>query len=426
MSKSDLPDLDRRRRRKRGLVRLGERLLFLLLIAGVGAAAYWWPRQAPVVQAAEKEKEAANANKFLEEFQAAADREREENRRREARLEAEIEALKNKPAPVDEEGKRRHEVELAAAKKEADELRARNKKLEESKQNVENAVATNYGPPPGQGGPSGSKTDSPKVDPDVPTPGKPTPGGTTPGGQPGNPNARGGNQGGGLGGAAAVAAALLAAKCPALIPVLLALGLDLGGSLFGNDYKQGDKVIKQVQKMFEEGAELKVEAALNRIAAETWGDPTDAIAKLRLALKHPEMRKRLTEAKANEMLARLEEMEKVYEAHGEILKIAGREATMRLLKELPPILLATGGDSAARQHFAALLAPFPGANVQPELWKKEVLGGYINAALNGSALQLTSGGLRPLRITRTPHIDSLLKLLTGKQAGGGGGEHEGT
>jgi hypothetical protein len=394
-----------RRRRKGWRARYLERIVFCGLIVLVGGAAmYVTGTRGP--SGPTPDQQVKNAQRFSEELKATYDLQLGELRNQLRKSQEEMEALRNKPAPVDEAGRREHEKELAAAKQKNDDLEKRIKGLEESKKNIETA-ANNYTPPTTP--PGGGTSDAPKTNVDLPTP---DPTGHKPAeGTPGDPNNVPGKKDG-INPTAALAVAA-AAFFPELIPILAALGI--GGDLFGTDHKDGPKVVAQVRKMFEEGAELKVEAAVNKLADEHWTDPTEAIGKIRGILSHAEMKKRLGEAKVTELRERLEELEKLFASHGDILRLVGREATLRLLRELPPILVADGASAQrqAKEKFKALLKPFGGLRIQADVWKQNVLGAYITSAASGSALASTSSGLRPFKIAETEYVTGLRKMLEG-------------
>jgi hypothetical protein len=110
-------------------------------------------------------------------------------------------------------------------------------------------------------------------------------------------------------------------------------------------------------------------------------------------------------------------LETLFKSHPDLLKLVGREATLRLIKELPPILLAPDAarQKAAKSQWAGIIAkPFAGVSVQPEVWKNDVIRGYVQAALQGNALRQTATSLQPLKLSETEYLRSLLAMLDGQ------------
>jgi hypothetical protein len=364
------PEMERRRVRSRGN-RVAERLLFVALIVGVAAAVYYLksPGAGAVPAPAEQMNNLKDFRKQVtDEFESRMNELRNEQKAKAEQLEA----LLKKPVPQDEEGKKKREEEIKALQdanakliKDMEDLKKSKKVMEDSIAQRSEQLEQQQQPQQQQqsgGVANNSGGESKPVVTDVPDPKRQGAGAGTEGGEGGGESRKGNGDVNPVAFAAAVAAAIF----PGLGPVFAALGI--GGDLFGTEYRDGKKVVETVREMYEKGAEVKVEAAVNKLTAETWGDPTGSIAKIRKALQHPEMRKKLGEAKAQELANRLDELETLFKSHPDLLKLVGREATLRLIKELPPILLAP---SSARP-FSASGCSWPLPRLPPPLtpWRR--------------------------------------------------------
>lgn len=340
----------------------------------------------------------------------------EGTKKREAELLQKLQQLMAKP-PADDAGKKLLADELKKMGEELAALKTKNDELTAARKKAETEQAEQLANPKPL--PVPTPVQQPPMNPVVID--EPKPADLGKGTAAGAGEKTSGKEDGGGVPPAALGAALIAAGLlfPELLPVLAALGLDLGGSLLGTEHKDGVRTVHAVRSIFEEGAEIKIEAALNKLSIESWGDPTEGIARLKKAIGHPEMRKKLGAAKADAMLAKLDELKTVYDMHGALLAAVGRDATLRLIRELPAILKAAPAEQAAmKAKFKTLLIPFPGTACQAEVWKTQ-LAGYIHAAASGVALESGPAGFKPCTITISPYVQSLLDLLKDKPKDGG-------
>ena len=233
----------------------------------------------------------------------------------------------------------------------------------------------------------------------------------TPSDDAANPAATPGKEGPDMEAMAKVFAAVASIIAPELIPVLAAI---IGGDLFGTEYEDLPKVVEAVQNVFKDGAEVEVEAAVEKIVGHSWQDPSTAIAAVRKLVNHDEMRRKLGN-QANELQTKLSHVETLFATHQPILAELGYLNTLRLLGDLPKLLLVSEAEKEQGKQELAKLArrPYDGVSIQQERWR-QLLASYVQAAVAGKALRVSGDGLKPFLVNETDYVREAKEILAGQ------------